>query len=136
MPKFSPTIIFKDESYAIQGAIFEVHNVMGNGFLEAVYQECLEKEFRLRNIPFEAQNGLQLAYKGDPLKQKYIPDFVCYGKIIVELKACKALTEEHRAQVINYLHATDFKLGMLVNFSAYPKTTVMRILNTDKVHPA
>jgi len=124
-------ILYKNECYSIQGAIFEVHNIMGNGFLEAVYQECLEKEFALRSIPFEAQKGLALTYKGDPLKQKYIPDFICHGKIIIELKASKNLTEEHRAQVINYLQATGYELGLLVNFSSYPKVTITRILNTE-----
>ena len=124
-------ILYKDECYSIQGAIFEVHNIMGNGFLEAVYQECLEKEFVLRNIPFDAQKGLPLTYKGAPLKQKYIPDFICHGKIIVELKASKNLAEEHRAQVINYLQATGYELGLLVNFSSYPKVTISRILNTE-----
>jgi GxxExxY protein len=131
MLKMNEKILYKDEFYSIQGAIFEVHNVMGSGFLEAVYQECLEKEFSLRSIPFESQKGLALTYKGDPLKQKYIPDFICHGKIIVELKASKNLTEEHRAQVINYLQATGYELGLLVNFSSYPKVAITRILNTE-----
>jgi GxxExxY protein len=103
---------------------------MGAGFLEAVYQECLEKEFSLQGIPFKAQETLPLNYKGDPLKQKYIPDFVCYDKIIVELKAVKMVADEHKAQLINYLHASHFQLGLLVNFSSYPKVGIERILNT------
>ncbi len=75
------TIIYKDEVYAIQGAVFEVYREMGRGFLEAVYQECLEKELNSRGIPFEPQKEIRLSYKGEPLKKVYIPDLVCYGKI-------------------------------------------------------
>ncbi|MFN9445174.1 MAG: GxxExxY protein, partial [Pirellulaceae bacterium] len=92
-------ILFKDESYAIQGAIFDVYREMGCGFLESVYQECLEKEFRLQNIPFVSQAELKLTYKGEPLLQTYKPDFICFNQIIVELKAVKAIAPEHQAQV-------------------------------------
>ena len=121
------TILFKDESYAIQGAIFEVYREMGCGFLEPVYQECLEKELRLRNIPFVSQAELKLTYKGEPLVQTYKPDFICFNQIIVELKAVKEIAPEHKAQVINYLKATGMKLGLLVNFGAYPKATIIRL---------
>lgn len=124
----SETILFKDESYAIQGAIFEVYREMGCGFLEPVYQECLESELRLRNIPFTAQTELKLNYKGQPLQQTYKPDFICYGLIIVELKAVREIAPEHKAQVINYLRATRMKLGILVNFGAYPKATALRLV--------
>ncbi len=77
-------ILFREESYAIQGAVFEVYREMGCGFLEAVYQECLEKELNLRGIPFEAQKELRLLYKGDRLDQSYKPDLICFNKIIVE----------------------------------------------------
>jgi GxxExxY protein len=123
-------ILYKEECFAIQGAIFEVYKTMGAGFLEAVYQECLEKEFLLQGIPFRAQEGLPLNYKGEPLKQKYMPDFVCYDKIIIELKAVKMVADEHKAQIINYLHASRFQLGLLVNFCSYPKVGIERILNT------
>ncbi|MFN4081450.1 MAG: GxxExxY protein [Saprospiraceae bacterium] len=122
----SEKIIYKDESYAIQGAIFEVYREMGCGFLEAVYQECLEREMRARNIPFVAQAELNLTYKGEPLLQKYKPDIICYDKIIIELKAVKQIAPEHEAQVINYLKATNMKLGLLVNFGAYPKADIRR----------
>ena len=108
--------LFEEETYAIRGAVFEVYREMGCGFLEAVYQECLEKEFVLRNIPFVSQKDLTLSYKGQALKQTYKPDFICYGKIIVEIKALSATTGEHKAQVLNYLKATREKLGLLVNF--------------------
>jgi len=119
-------IIYQEESYAIQGAIFEVYREMGCGFLESVFQECLEKEFQARNIPFKSQNQTPIYYKGEKLKQKFIPDFICFDKIIVEIKAVKQTAPEHEAQVLNYLKATGFKLGILANFGAYPKATVKR----------
>lgn len=109
-------IIYKQESFDITGAAMEVYNQLGHGFLEAVYQEALEKEFQLRGIPFEREKLLTISYKGENLKQTYKADFVCYGKIIVELKAVGELTDAHRSQVYNYLHATGFELGMLFNF--------------------
>ncbi len=120
-------ILYKEESYQIQGAVFEVYREMGCGFLEAVYQECLEKEFFRRRIPFIAQPDLQLIFKGERLRQTYKPDFICYEKIIVELKAVKDIAPEHKAQVINYLKATNSKLGLLVNFGSYPKASILRI---------
>ena len=106
-------ILFKDECYEIQGAIFEVYREMGCGFLESVYQECLEKELSKRGIPFVTQQELQLTYKGEPLQQTYRPDLICYGQIIVELKAVKDIAPEHKAQVINYLKATGMKPDFL-----------------------
>jgi GxxExxY protein len=119
-------IIYKEESYVIQGAIFEVYREMGCGFLEAVYQECLEKEMLLRGLPFVAQPELLLSYKGEPLHQRYKPDLICFGKIIIELKAVKEIAPEHEAQLLNYLKATNMKLGLLVNFGSYPKATIKR----------
>ena len=121
-------VIFREESFAIQGAIFEVYRVMGSGFLEAVYQECLAIEFNKRNIPFTAQVEMPLAYKSEPLIQKYRADFICFEKIIIEIKAVKDIGDEHRAQIINYLKATNFCLGLLVNFGHYPKVTIERIV--------
>ena len=121
-------ILFKDEVYAIQGAIFDVYREMGCGFLELVYQECLEKEFKSRGIPFEPQKELRLSYKEEVLNLSYKPDLVCYGVIIVELKAVKEIDDIHRAQVFNYLKATGLRLGLLVNFGHYPKATVERIV--------
>jgi GxxExxY protein len=97
------TILYKEECYAIQGAVFEVYREMGCGFLEAVYQECLERELNRQGIPFQPQVQLALIYKSERLNQTYKPDFVCYGKIIVELKALKDIGDEHRAQMFNYL---------------------------------
>jgi len=121
-------ILYKDEVFRIQGAVFEVYREMGCGFLESVYQECMEKEFILSKIPFEAQKELQLIYKDEPLEQTYKPEFICYGKIIVELKASKEICPENRAQVFNYLKATGLRLGLLVNFGHYPKAMVERII--------
>ena len=121
-------ILFKEECYKIQGAVFEVYREMGCGFLEAVYQECLERELSSCGVPFESQKELRLRYKGQPLTQTYKPDLICHGKIIVELKATKELTDQHRAQVLNYLRATRMRLGLLVNFGSHPKATVERII--------
>ncbi|MGC2049501.1 MAG: GxxExxY protein, partial [Gallionella sp.] len=107
----------------------EVYREMGCGFLEAVYQECMEKEMRLKQIPFVAQQELMLQYKGEPLEQKYKPDFICFDRIIVELKAVKELTAEHRAQIHNYLKATGLEVGLLVNFGHSPKVEIERIVN-------
>ncbi len=122
------TIVYKEESYRIMGACFEVYKEMGCGFLEDVYQECLALEFASRGIPFEAKVQLALMYKGQALAQIYIPDFVCFGTIIIELKAVSDLGDAHRAQVHNYLKATGYKLGLLVNFGHYPKVEYERIV--------
>jgi GxxExxY protein len=121
-------ILLKDEAYAIIGACFEVYNDKGSGFLEAVYQECLEIELELRGIPFRAQSELKLNYKGRTLNKTYQPDRDCYGKIIVEIKAVSELNDEHRAQVHNYLKATGYRLGLLVNFGAHGKLQYERIV--------
>ena len=123
-------LLFKDESYRIIGACFEVYREKGCGFLEPVYQECMELELRMQGIPFVPKKPLALEYKGTPLQCKYEPDFVCYETIILELKAVKELADEHRAQVQNYLKATGFKLGLLINFGHYPKVETERIVNT------
>ena len=130
-----PEIIYKEESYAIIGACFEVYNEKGCGFLEPVYQECLGIEFEYQRIPAIAKPSLTLGYRGRTLKQTYEPDYVCFSKIIVELKAISALTDEHRAQLLNYLHATGFELGLLLNFGHYPKLEYERIARTQHVKP-
>jgi GxxExxY protein len=121
-------IIYKDESYAIMGACFEVYKEKGSGFLEPVYQECLEIELEMRGILFVPKQELALSYKGRPLKSKYVPDLLCYSQIIVELKSVRELADEHRAQVHNYLKATGHRLGLLVNFGHYPKLEYERIV--------
>ncbi|MDQ5908680.1 MAG: hypothetical protein QG599_773 [Pseudomonadota bacterium] len=101
---------------------------MGCGFLEAVYQECLEKEFFKRGIPFRAQPELYLHYKNELLNQTYRPDFICHEKIILELKAVKEIAPEHQAQIMNYLKVTGMKLGLLINFGSHPKVTIKRFV--------
>ena len=123
-----PDLIYKEEVYMIQGAVFEVYKEMGSGFLESVYQECLEKELKSRDIPFEPQKELVLTYKGTRLNHVYKPDFIFYDSIIGEIKAVKEIANEHRAQVMNYLKATGYRLGLLINFGHYPKSTVERII--------
>ena len=114
-------IIYREESYQIVGACFEVYTEKGNGFLESVYQECLRKEFKLRGLDYKEKPKLRISYKSELLDQYYEPDFLCHGKIILEIKAVKQLSDEHRAQIINYLKATVLRLGLLVNFGHYPK---------------
>ena len=126
-------LIYKQESYAIIGACFEVYNEKGGGFLEPVYQECLGIEFEYQRIPAIPKPSLTLSYRDRILAQTYQPDFVCFEKIIVELKAVSALTDEHRAQLLNYLHATGFELGLLVNFGHYPKLEYERIAKTQRL---
>jgi GxxExxY protein len=128
-------LIFREQSYEILGSCFEVYKEKGCGFLEAVYQECLELEFNRMKIPFTSRTPLKLEYKGLKLEQFYIPDFICYGTIILEIKAVKALSDEHRAQTINYIKATKTKLGLLVNFGHYPKIEFERFPNLLNLPP-
>ena len=114
-------LIYKEESYKIIGACFKVYKEMGCGFLEPVYQECLEKELTLQGIPFDAQKIVELNYKGQKLDKIYKPDFLCFDKIIIEIKAVSKLNNEFRAQIINYLNATNMRLGLLINFGYFPK---------------
>lgn len=107
---------YKEETYKINGAAMRVYNTLGHGFLEAVYQEALEIEFINRKIPHEREKELEIYYEGKKLRQTYRADFVCYGNIIVELKAVSHLDDSHRCQVFNYLKASGFKLGLLFNF--------------------
>ncbi len=129
-------IIFPEESYAIMGACFKVHNEMGSGFSEPVYQECLMIEFELSGVPSEAQQEIGLAYRERRLRSTFRPDFVCYEKIVLEIKALSALCGEHRAQVINYLKATGHQLGLLVNFGKHPRLEYERlVLTPDRGKP-
>jgi len=120
-------VLYAAAVYAIRGAIFEVNVQMGAGFLQAVYQECLSLEFAARGIPFTADTPLSLVYKGQRLRQVYRADFICYGKIVIELKALAALGPEHRAQVLNYLRITGYRLGLSVNFGCAPKARIERL---------
>ena len=123
-------LLCKDEVYAIVGAAMEVYNVLGPGFLEAVYQEALEIEFTERDIPFEAQQELRIAFKGRYLKKTYTSDFLVFGKVIVELKALDHLTSHDEAQLLNYLKATGMQVGVLINFGSASKLEWKRMVRT------
>jgi GxxExxY protein len=123
-------IVYKDESYAIVGACMKVHRTLGPGFLEAVYEEVLEKEFIIQNIPYKRQVQLDLYYEGVQLKKHYRADFVCYDSIIVELKAVAQIPSVFYAQLQNYLKCTNMELGLLINFGT-PSLTYKRILNSQ-----
>ena len=114
-------LILKEEVYAIVGAAIEVHRNLGPGFLEAVYQEAMEIELSARGIPFDAQKPIQVRYKGQILNKQYVADLVCFDLIIVELKALNRLSGNEQAQVLNYLKATGFKVGVLINFGSHGK---------------
>jgi GxxExxY protein len=124
-------ILYKEESYAVMGACFEVYREKGCGFVEPIYHDCLEIEFELMGIPTIHHPSLDLSYKGRPLTRKYEADFVAYSKILLEVKAVKALDGSHRQQVINYLKATGFKLGLLVNYGRFGGLEWERIVLAD-----
>jgi GxxExxY protein len=121
-------ILYKEESYKIIGACMEVHKKLGTGFLESVYSEALELEFKKVNIPFEREKKLPVFYDGLQLKKYFKADFVCYKSIIIELKATKFLIEADHKQTVNNVKATRFKLGILVNFGS-PSLSYRRIIN-------
>ena len=123
-------ILFKEESYKIIGACMKVHRELGLGFLEAVYEEALKKEFDNSNIPFESQVKLNVFYEGQQLKKYYIADFICYDKIILEIKSVSQVPVAFYAQIKNYLTATKIELGMLINFGQ-PSLTYKRIINSN-----
>jgi len=118
------------QTYAIIGACMTVHNELGPGFLEAVYQEALAIEFSHRKIPFVREQPLVIWYRGHQLPTRYDADFVCYGSIILELKALSDLIPKHHAQTIHYLKATRFERGLLVNFGA-PRLEYKRVVRTN-----
>jgi GxxExxY protein len=111
-------LIFKEEVYAIVGAAMDVYWQLGRGFLEPVYQESLGIEFRRRRIPFEAQEEIVIHYKGETLKKKYVADFICYGQIVIKLKALEGLCGRDVGQLLNYMKATRFNVGLLINFGS------------------
>ena len=131
----SRELICKAESYAIIGSCFAVYKDKGCGFLEPVYHECSEIELEAQGIAFLSKPPQTLQYRGRTLVQTFSPDFICYEKIIVEIKAVSALVDEHRAQVLNYLSATGCELALLVNFGHYPRLEYERLL-PRKLEPA
>ena len=120
-------IIYKDEAYKIVGAMISVHKELGCGYLEAVYQEALAIEFTLQGIPFEREKDMDILYKGHSISKKYRADFICYDKIIVELKAVEKLLPEFKAQTLNYMKMSNSKLGILANFGQ-PSLEVQRLV--------
>jgi len=114
-------LLCKEEVYAVIGAAMEVYNILGSGFLEAVYQEALEIEFTERGVPFEPQKELRITFKERYLKKSYTADFFVFGKVIVEIKAIDHLTSHDEAQLLNYLKSTGCKVGVLINFGAASK---------------
>jgi GxxExxY protein len=123
-----PDLYLKEECYNLIGAAFETHKILGSGFLESVYQEAFEIELNSRNIPFISQPQLELTYKDHKLAKKFKPDLLVYGEIIVEIKAINSLSEIEEAQLINYLKATNFHLGLLINFGSRKMEWKRRIL--------
>lgn len=112
----SEKLILSDKTFKIIGAAMEVHNTIGCGFTEPLYQEAFEEELRLRGIPYQREKTFRVVYKGKLLNKEFRPDFVCYDEIIIELKAVQDIVDEHYSQVYNYLKATGMRLGMLINF--------------------
>jgi GxxExxY protein len=117
------------------GAAFEVYNEMGNGYLEEVYQECLEQELEMRHIAFASKAELTILYKGRPLNKKYVPDLLVLGEMVVELKAAKQIAPEHEAQLLNYLKATGKTVGYLINFGSVGKLEWKRMVKTTEFKP-
>ena len=122
-------LVYKEEVYAIVGAAIEVHKQLGPGFLEAVYQEAMEIELSARNIPFRSQQEMLIQYKGQILNKYYVADFICFDKIVVELKALDRLTGKEQSQVINYLKAGDMRVGVLMNFGSKGRLEWQRFVN-------
>lgn len=112
----TPTLLLRDEVYAVVGAAIDVHRELGPGFLEAVYQEALERELSARAVPFRAQRSLRVVYKGEPLAKQYVADLICFDQVIVELKTVDRLSRTDAAQLLNYLKATGLRVGLLINF--------------------
>lgn len=116
------------QTFAIIGAAMEIHRILGHGFLERVYQEAMEHEFVARQIPYSREIEVAVVYKGKKLNCDYRADYICYGEIIVELKATGSLTSKDEAQLLNYLKATGYKRGVLINFGS-PSLEYKRIVN-------
>ena len=122
------SLLYKDECYRIYGCIYDVNRNLGSGFMEAVYQEALEIELKRNDIPYTSQHELKILYDGVPLTSKYIADIVCYEKIIIEIKAVSKINNQHKAQLMNYLAVTGFRLGLLINFNSFPKAEIIRMV--------
>ena len=128
-------LIYAQESYRINGVVMEVYNYLGPGFSEAVYQEALEVELNNSGIPFEREKELFVNYKGAILKKTFIPDFVFYDKIVMEIKAVPELDDANRAQLYNYLKVSNYRLGLLVNFGNDEGVVIERLINRHYQNP-
>ncbi len=124
----SKNLILEEETYAIIGAAMDVYYKLGEGFLEPVYQEALAYEFGLRGVAFEEQKKLPIMYKDHQLNKGYFADFLCYGQIIVEIKATTALSPVDWSQIMNYLKASKLRVGLLFNFGSYGRLETKRIV--------
>lgn len=124
------TLLYPEMSYKIKGCMMEVHKTLGGGFLEQVYQEALEREFKEAGIPYKREAHLRINYKGSFLQKEYIADFICFDKIILELKTVSEITDIHKYQVLNYLKATGFQLGIIANFAQKSLETT-RVVNSN-----
>ena len=124
-------LVFREEVYAVMGAAIEVHRELGAGFLEAVYQEAMERELALRGIAFESQRELLIQYKVQPLGKSYVCDLLCFDKVLVELKAMDRLTGREESQLINYLKAANLPVGLLINFGSHGKLEWRRLINSQ-----
>ena len=124
-------LLLRDEVYAVVGAAIEVHRELGAGFLEAVYQEAMERELALRGIAFKSQRELLIQYKGQPLGKSYVCDLLCFDKVLVELKAMDRLTGREESQLINYLKAANLPVGLLINFGSHGKLEWRRLINSQ-----
>lgn len=122
-------LLFENETYKVIGACITVHKNLGSGFLESVYHEALEKEFEIQMVNFDSRKKLQVYYKDAPLKKYFIADFICFDKIIVEIKAISFLHKDTETQTINYLKTTKYQLGLLINFGQ-SSLTWKRFINT------
>ncbi|MBK9155796.1 MAG: GxxExxY protein [Chloracidobacterium sp.] len=117
-PNYPSEMILAEETYAVVGAAMEVYYKLGTGFLEPVYQQVLPIEFALRNIPFETQRRFKIDYKGTTIEKEYVADFVCFGQIIVEIKALNQLSPVDWSQILNYLKVSRMRVGLLFNFGS------------------
>jgi len=124
-------LLFENETYKIIGACMHVHKTLGHGFLESVYQEALEKEFRKQNIPFESQKKLFIMLEGEVMNKTFKADFICYSSVIIEIKAVSYLVQDFQKQTINYLKATSLPVGLLINFGE-PSLKWKRFINTTR----
>jgi GxxExxY protein len=124
-------LVFREEVYAVVGAAIEVHRELGPGFLEAVYQEAMERELVYREIAFESQRELVIHYRGQPLSKAYICDILCFDKVLVELKAMDKLTGREEAQLINYLKSSGLSVGLIINFGSHGKLEWRRLVKSQ-----